>query len=284
MVHCEDMSKRIPGRLRQRRVAVAYGAVWGLLVVAIVFFFWNTLRIISVQIDEKDVWSVWKIYCLPLLFLVGFIVVSQIICWRRKVWQQSRPILTMRLILIVVFELFFQCVVAVPNGIGLGFYLGKGDPEPGLVSTQEVIFIWVLFLVGALFQCILIEFENRRAEVDKVVGGILIIMGIMMPKLLESWTLLSVHCGIGNCTPDQFEVFVLFKMGIAYAVGLSVMFVVGLFSETIIEFFRSSEEKETLASACGSGGAVPKQLMGSAVSGLVAGACFSVVNLLFNRR
>lgn len=249
------MGKRIPGRLRQRRVAVAYGVVWGLLVVAIAFFSWNTLRIISVQIDEKDVWSVWKIYCLPLLFLVGFIVVSQIIYWRRKVWQQSRPILTMRLILIFVFVLFFQCVLAVPNGIGLGFYLGKGDPEPGLVSTQEVIFIWVLFLVGALFQCILIKFENRQAEVDKVVGGILIIMGIMMPKLLESWTLLSVHCGIGNCTPDQFEVFVLFKMGIAYAVGLSVMFVVGLFSETIIGFFRSSEEKQTLASPCGSGDA-----------------------------
>ena len=278
------MGKRIPGRLRQRRVAVAYGVVWGLLVVAIAFFSWNTLRIISVQIDEKDVWSVWKIYCLPLLFLVGFIVVSQIIYWRRKVWQQSRPILTMRLILIFVFVLFFQCVLAVPNGIGLGFYLGKGDPEPGLVSIQEVIFIWVLFLVGALFQCILIKFENRQAEVDKVVGGILIIMGIMMPKLLESWTLLSVHCGIGNCTPDQFEVFVLFKMGIAYAVGLSVMFVVGLFSETIIGFFRSSEEKQTLASPCGSGDAVSKQLMSAAVSGLVAGVCFSVASRLFGRR
>ena len=342
------MSKRIPGWLHQRRVAVAYGVFWGLLVVAIVFFFWNTLMIILVQVDEKDIWPVWMIYCLPLLFLAVFIVVGQIIYWRRKVWQQSRPILTMRLILILAFVLFFQCVLAVPNGIGLGFYLGKGEPEPGLVSLQEVIFIWVLFLVGVLFQCVLIEFENRRAEVDKVVGGILIIMGIMMPKLLESWTLLSVHCGIGNCTPDQFEVFVLFKMGIAYAVGLSVMFVVGLFSETIVQFIRSSEEElsvmsressladshnaevsvpasgaaiasdkqnkeseelpasssvatrvsqqaadgvvvsaqgtERLASVCGSGVAVPKQLMGAAVSGLVAGACFSVVNHLFRRR
>lgn len=242
------MGKRILGWLRQRPVAVAYGSTWCLLVIAIVFFFWNTLMIISVQVDEKDVWPVWMIYCLPLLFLVGFIVARQIIYWRRKVWQQSRPILTMRLILIVAFVLFFQCALAVPNGIGLGFYIGKGDPEPGLVSTQEVIFIWVLFLVGALFQCILIEFENRRAEVDKVVGGILIIMGIMMPKLLESWTLLSAHCSIGNCAPDQFEVFVVFKMGIAYAVGLSVMFVVGLFSETIVQFIRSSEEELSVVS------------------------------------
>ena len=236
------MSKRIPGWLRQRRVAVAYGVIWGLLVVIIAFFLWYTWRIISVQIDEKNVWSVWMICYFPLLVLGGFIVASQIIYWLRKVWQQSRPILTMRLILIVVFVFFCPFVLAFPNGIGLGFFLGKGDPEPGLVSTQEVTFIWVLFLVGALFQCILIEFENRRAEVDKVVGGILIIMGIMMPKLLESWTLLGVYCDGGSCTSDQLGVFVLFKMGIAWAVGLSVMFVVGLFSETIIGFIRSSEE------------------------------------------
>ena len=142
----------------------------------------------------------------------------------------------------------------------------------------------VLFWVGALFQSVLIEFEGRQEETNKVIGGILIIMGIVMPELLKSWSLLGVYCGSGRCTSDQHEAFVLFKMGIAYAVGLSVMFVVGLFSETIIGFFRSSEEKETLASACGSGGAVPKQLMGATVSGLVAGACFSVVNLLFNRR
>ena len=45
-----------------------------------------------------------------------------------------------------------------------------------------------------------------------------------------------------------------------------------------------SQPKETLASACGSGVAVPTQLMSAAVGGLVAGACFSVVNRLFNRR
>lgn len=41
---------------------------------------------------------------------------------------------------------------------------------------------------------------------------------------------------------------------------------------------------ERLASACGPGVAVPTQLMSAAVSGLVAGACFSVVNRLFSRR
>ena len=45
-----------------------------------------------------------------------------------------------------------------------------------------------------------------------------------------------------------------------------------------------AQATERLASACGPGVAVPKQLMSAAVSGLVAGACFSVVSRLFGRR
>jgi len=45
-----------------------------------------------------------------------------------------------------------------------------------------------------------------------------------------------------------------------------------------------AQATEALASACGPGVAVPKQLMSAAVGGLVAGACFSVVNLLLSRR
>lgn len=300
---------------------------------------------ISDQVDETHVWSVWMIYCLPLLFLMGFIVVRQILYWWRKAWQQSRPVLTMRLILVCVFVLIFLCMISVGNGIGLGFYIGKGNPEPGLVSLQEVGFIFVLFWVGALFQCVMIEFEDRREEMNKVVGGILIIMGIIMPELLKSWSILGVYCGKGSCTSHQLEFFVPFKMGIAYAVGLSVMFVVGLFSESIVQFIRSKlsvvstesaldgsqnaqvsvprseitaasdkqsdgvelalgsssattcvpqeaadgaaipvQATEVLANACGSGDAVSKQLMSAAVSGVVAGVCFSVVSRLFGRR
>ena len=300
---------------------------------------------ISDQVDETHVWSVWMIYCFSLLLLILGNGVGQIISLMRKSWQQSRPILTVRLILIAAFSFIYAIVVHLPNGIGLGFYIGKGDPEPELVSLQEVGFIFVLFWVGPLFQCVLIEFEDRREEMNKVVGGILIIMGIIMPELLKSWSILGVYCGKESCTSNQLEVFVLFKMGIAYAVGLSVMFVVGLFSESIVQFIRSKlsvvstesaldgsqnaqvsvprseitaasdkqsdgvelalgsssattcvpqeaadgaaipvQATEVLANACGSGDAVSKQLMSAAVSGVVAGVCFSVVSRLFGRR
>ena len=58
----------------------------------------------------------------------------------------------------------------------------------------------------------------------------------------------------------------------------------GVLQEAADGVVAPSQAKETQASACGSGGAVSKQLMSAAVSGIVAGACFSVVNRLFNRR
>lgn len=45
-----------------------------------------------------------------------------------------------------------------------------------------------------------------------------------------------------------------------------------------------AQATERLAGACGPGVAVPKQLMSAAVSGLVAGVCFSVASRLFGRR
>lgn len=350
------MRKRILGWLRHRRVVVLYGMTWCLLLLVIAFACRVTFKIVSVQVDERHVWDLWAMCFLPIGLLILATGLMQIMSWLRESWRQSRPILTTRLILIAVFSLSFPFVLASPNGIGMGFYIGKGDPEPGLVSVQEVVFMATLFFVGALFQCILIEFEDRREEMNKVIGGILIIMGIVMPKLLESWSLLSVHCGIEECASGELDAFVLIKMGVAYAVGLSVMFVVGLFSESIIGFFRSAErvdsnvpqecslasvqdsevlgsasevvapadkenENDELPTECappttgvsqdavegvgvplqsevvpaslsfsavpvsGSGGvAVSKQLMSAAVSGVVAGACFSVVSRLFRGR
>ena len=237
------MGKRILGWLRQRPVAVAYCVIWCLLLVASAYFCWMTRMIISAQVDKENVQSVWVISCSSLLFLILGNGVGQIISWKRKSWQQSRPILTVRLILIAAFSFIYAIVVCLPNGVGEGFYIGRGTPEWALVSLHEVSFVMMLSWLGTLFQSVLIDFEGRQKEVNKVIGGTLIVMGIVMPELLKSWSLLGVHCGEGGCTSDQLEVFVLFKMGIASAVGLSVMFVVGLFLEPIIGFFRLSEEE-----------------------------------------
>ena len=320
-----------------------YGLICFFLLGVSAYFVWITLADISLRVDETHVAPLWKMYGLPLYFLCALTGLGVM-----KFWQQSGLLLTMRLLLITVYLAVFQCVFDFLGDVTWAFYIGEGEPQLGLVSTYEMVFIYVLFVVGSLFQWIMIKFEARRAEMNTVVGGVLIVMGIMLPKMLESYSTLNAYCSKVTCESGVLDASVMFMMGIAYAAALSAMFIVGLFSSSIMslicscaefvvsapkvpllvasqnskvpvsanEFATASDKQnkeseelpvslsvatrasqeaadgavvpaqatERLASAYGPGGAVSKQLVSAAVSGLVAGACFSVVNRLLSRR
>ena len=330
------MGKRNHEWLRQRRVEVACGIIWFSLVLVFVYVTW---ALISERVGSENAGVVRLMY----VAFIGFPGLVTLIGA-----SEQRVVLPMRLILMSVQVLIVWLVFGLLGGGSLASYLGATDPEPGLVSTYEVFFIYSLSLVCAVFQSWLIAYERHRKELTAVVGGVLVIIGIFMPKLLESYSILRAYCSKIWCTSEELDTAALFEIGIACAAALSAMFVVGLFSESIIGLFRSSDEAvsnvpqesspadsqnsevpvsereiatasdkqnkeseelpasssvatrvsqqaadgvvvsaqgtERLASVCGSGVAVPKQLMGAAVSGLVAGACFSVVNHLFRRR
>lgn len=342
-----SMGKRILGWPRQRPVAAGYVVLWFFLLGLIAGFFCATFQIVRVQVPDEYSWTVWLYVITPFLLLIATMVLMQIISPRR-----SCPILTIRLILIAACWGVFLLVLILPNVDGYTLYRGQGVLDSEIVSFYEAYFIYGLFIVGSLFQCVMIEHEDKISKVNKVIGGVLAITGILVPKLLESWSLLTVRfyensCG-KSCKVDLLGGILVLQMGVAYAVGLAVMAAIGLFSGPIVQFFRSSEEEasavskgtspayshnaevsvpasgaaiasdkqnkeseelpasssvatrvsqesadgavvpaqatERLASACGPRVAVPKQLMSAAVSGLVASACFSVVNRLFSRR
>ena len=330
------MGKGILGWLRQRRVEVVCGIIWFSLVLVFVYVTW---ALISERVGSENAGVVRLMY----VAFIGFPGLVTLIGA-----SEQRVVLPMRLILMSVQVLIVWLVFGLLGGGSLASYLGATDPEPGLVSTYEVFFIYSLSLVCAVFQCWMIVYERRRNELSVVVGGVLGIIGILLPRLLESYSILGAYCSWGRCASEDLDAAALFETGIACAAALAAMFVVGLFSEPIIGFFRSSEEEvsavskgpspagshsaevsvpvsgaaiasdkqnkesevlpasssvatrvsqesadgavvpaqaaEALASACGPGVAVPKQLMGAAVTGLVGGACFSVVNRLFSRR
>lgn len=338
------MGKRILGWLRQRPVAAGYVVLCFFLLGLIAGFFYETFQIVRVQVPDEYSWTVWLYVITPFLLLIATTVLMQIISPRR-----SCPILTIRLILIAACLGVFLSVLILPNVDGYTLYRGQGVLDSEIVSFYEAYFIYGLFIVGSLFQCVMIEHEDKISKVNKVIGGVLAITGILVPKLLESWSLLTVRfyensCG-KCCRVDLLAGILQLQMGVAYAVGLAVMAAIGLFAESIVRFIRSkvsamskgsspddsqnaevtvsereiatasdkqnmdgdefpasssvatrvsqqaadgvvvsAQGTERLASVCGSGVAVPKQLMGAAVSGLVAGACFSVMSRLLGRR
>ena len=236
------MGKRILGWLRQRPVAVVYGAIWFLLLCAIVHFVWKTQIVISGRLSEQNAELLGNMY----YALFGFPgIITVIGAWRKC--GEWRAVLTMRLILVLVMVVVFWCVFT-PFSESMAFYIGVDKPEPGLVSAYEVVFIYLLFIVCASFQCWLIAYERARNKLKSVVGGVLAIMGILMPKLLDSYSILSAYCSKGGCASEDKGGLALFEMGIACAAALAVMFVVGLFSRLIVQFLRSSEEEVSTVS------------------------------------
>ena len=93
--------------------------------------------------------------------------------------------------------------------------------------------MWALFVVGAGFQIALISNEVRRPEMNMLHGGVLIIVGILLPKMLDSYSLLRAHCYEVQCGNGELGSVMLFEMAIAYAAALAAMFVFGVFSPSI---------------------------------------------------
>lgn len=81
--------------------------------------------------------------------LIGFPgIITFIGFWRQcNGWQ---AVLTIRLILILVIVVVFWYFFA-SSIDGMASYIGTDKPEPGLVSTYEVLFIYVLFVLCVSF-------------------------------------------------------------------------------------------------------------------------------------
>lgn len=287
-----------------------YGVLWCFLLGVIAVFFYKTLTAISHRADGEIAEA-----CV-VMYVISIVLSAACVFFGLSIRQGKRRLcVTMQLATFAILVTIFRSVFDVLGGEGLAFSIGA--PASGVVSVYEVFFMWTLFVVGAGFQITLISNEARRPEMNMLHGGVLIIVGILLPKMLDSYSLLRAHCYQVQCGNGELGSVILFEMAVSYAAALAVMFVFGIVSPSIRTSIRKlsgesecegvthsdaaphhcdhpvafcaekeSFDKSALAgSSTGlSGVALSKQLMSAAVSGLVAGACFSVVNRLFIRR
>ena len=287
-----------------------YGVLWCSSFFVIVVFFHKTLTDIAHRADGEIAEACVVMYVISIVLSVACVFFGLSIRQGKR-----RLCVTMQLLAFAILVTIFRSVFDVLGGEGLAFSIGA--PASGVASVYEAFFIWALFVVGVGFQIALISNEARRPEMNMLHGGVLIIVGILLPKMLDSYSLLRAHCYEVQCGNGELGSVMLFEMAIAYAAALAAMFVFGVCSPSIrtsirkctgeseFEGLTHSEEvshhcdwpvssraekesfdKSTLAgSSTGLNGvALSKQLMSAAVSGLVAGACFSVVNRLLSRR
>ena len=225
------MGKRIPGSQRQRRSVLIYRA---LRLISWIVISCSLMRTLVVIFDHAD-----DVSFAALLMYVSTIIILVLLAplgILHSGGNERRVLKLLQLFQFAVFVFVFCAVFDIVSDATVSFYIGSSDG--GVVSGYEALFIWSLFHVGAVFLLVLISQDKRQAERNAVVGGVLIIMGILMPKVLESYSLLQAHCYSYPCSSEESSWSILFEMAIAYAASLSMMFVLGVFSSSVKQVIR----------------------------------------------
>ncbi|WP_448750586.1 hypothetical protein [Actinomyces sp.] len=252
-------SRRKPNKLF---TATVYGFIWSGLSALMICCVWGTLAEIRAQTIEGTEPSYIVCYFLSLLLpaVIAF-------CRMGGIEASKRLYITVQLVNFTVLMGVFWVVLDLAGGSALAFFLG--NPEPGVVSAYETVFIWVFFLLGAILQILSVMNDRYRNNIRIGVGGILFVISILLPKALESYELLRAMCtsrllgesyAQAGCPAEAIETIPMFTMAIAFSAALMVLFFVNMFSPAVERFISSQTGDDT-----GTQRNLPKQESESAV-------------------
>lgn len=225
-------SRRKPSKLF---TATVYGFIWAGLLALMFCFVWRTLAEIKTQDEGRYTQAYIALY---LFFLIIVAVIA--FCRIGGIEASKRLYLTVQLVNFTVLLGVFRVVLDLAGGNGFAFFLG--NPEAGVVSLYEAFFIWFLFLVGAPLQMLSVMNDKYRNEIRIGVGGILFIISIFLPNMLNSYALLRATCTSPlpedaqikeQCQERAIELIPMFTMAIAFAAALTLLFFFSMLSPKV---------------------------------------------------
>ena len=237
-------------------------------------------------------------------------VVFPFLIFLRRCQQAASPWRKYAAVEIVVQAIFcfsFSCIFRLLNGGPLAQFYGVG--ESGVLSAYESIFVWFICLIALVIQRHFMFTDDLSREGNVIVGGCLGIIGILMPKLLESYEMLQAYCYDSSCGADDQLGIVQYEVAIAASASLATLFAAGVLAPTWklwifglyddddrkrldrggLQVANESELQDSSPSASvlrkqPQRNVTPHPLLEAAVSGVVAGVCLSIANRLFGRR
>ena len=219
-------------------------------------------------------------------------------------WQKYATVETVAQ---AIFCFSFSIIFRLLDGEPLAQFYGAG--QSGILLAYESIFVWFICLIALVIQRHFLLVEGLSHEGNVIVGGCLGVIGILMPKLLESYEMLQAYCYDSSCGADNQLGIVQYEVAIAASASLATLFaasvlaptwklwIFGLYADDDREHLEGgelqiAEESKLQESSLSFSGlqqppyrnSIRNPLLGAAVSGVVAGVCFSVVSRLFSRR
>lgn len=245
------------------------------------------------------------ILCFGLFMVVfPFIVSLRRIGCSASPWQKYA---TVEIVVQAIFCLTFSWIFRLLGGEPLAQFYGA--EQSGILSAYESIFVWFICFIALVIQRYFLVSEGLSREGNVVVGGCLGIIGILMPKLLESYEMIQAYCFDSSCGADNQLGIVQYEVAIALSASLATLFAVGVLAPSWKLWIFGLYDDDNRKSLGGVGlqvaeesglqdsslsavvlrkapqcNTIPHPLLEAAVSGVVAGVCFAVVSRLFSRR
>ena len=244
-------SRRKPSRLL---AATVWGLIWAFALCIIGFFVHGTVQEIRNQAGEGFARSYVPLYIFPL-----FVSAVIAICRTGGVEASKRLYLTVQLVNFTVFLWVFWFVLHLADGNGLAFFLG--NPEPGVFSTYEALYILLLCGVGLPLLSSSVINDKHRNEIRIGVSGILFTIGIFLPNMLSSFALLKATCSsrlpeailiTAQCQAQAIGTIPMFTMAIAFSAALAVLFFLTLLPPAVARFISRRTGDGTNARESGS--------------------------------
>ena len=245
---------------------------------------------------------------------------------KRSIWQQCAVLAVLLAIVSCSLAFVYDCI---GHGKPLATFYGGGGS--GVVSAYEIFLVWALCLIAWIIQMTLVHYDSLQREATLIVGGSLAVVGILLPKMLESYEILQAYCAADECDAQYRLGLAWYEVSLAFPTSLAALFVAGVLTPVwrprLYQLFDpdthceicspipahdlidvpSSEQGDARGEDEGHGspvvldeskvGSVPsavgvaeprssasRQLASAAVTGVVAGVCFSVVSRLLNCR
>lgn len=294
----------------------------GFVIVTSLNWFHNSLK---GQLSGQGVGAVTAVVVCVLVLSLGMSMIGSFVS-NHSFWEQ----ITVQAVLLAIVS----CPLAfaydlVESGKPLATFYGGGGA--GVVSAYEALLVLAICLFSLSTQMMLVHYDSLNREANLIVGGSLAVVGILLPKLLESYEVLQAYCAEAVCDAEYRLDVTWYEVAIAFSASLAALFVAGVLTPVwkpqICRLFEadspceicsplpahdpidvpSSEQGDARGEDEGHGSPVvldeskvrsvssavgvaeprssaSRQLASAAVSGVVAGVCFSVVSRLFSRR
>lgn len=191
----------------------------GFVIAVSLNWFHNSLK---GQLSGHGVRAVTAAVICVLLLSFGMSMIGSVVS-NHSFWEQ----ITVQAVLLAIVS----CPLAfaydlVESGKPLATFYGGGGA--GVVSAYEAILVLAICLISLITQMMLVHYDSLHREVTLIVGGSLAVVGILLPKMLESYEVLQAYCAAAECDAEYRLGIAWYEVALAFSAAIAALFVAGV--------------------------------------------------------